>query len=817
MVDLNELSLTLYCQFAEYKRKPLLNLGFILSLSIATCTLLSVLMLNHASKAQYQKADSRLGNPVAFQIMPLSGHSVSKQDYANMRRQGFSEVTPVIEFRKQMANGQWLSLKAMDLLALSVSKPETFDSLHVLLPKGYAKQLGVDFDKGDVFGKVHLLNQASGSNLGLPTRIVNDGDWGMTALLDIELAWQLFDDMEHFSSLLVGPLTKRRQEQLNEAMPEHLFLQKSWSLQQRKGFADALHLNLSALAMLSFVVSLFIAFQAAEQAWQSRSALSGQLRLLGMSLSTVRQALWVEAMILICLASVCGGLLAIFIVNTLLPLLGLTLNQLYQLHVSGQLTWSWQYALWAVAISSVGVLLSLLRQFSQISRRHISQTQSRIQRKSGSLVRIFAALLILVFVFIPELSWQQIMSRFALLLTIAVLFLPTLIHVLIYATLALGKKLRLGFQGRYLLQDAQKQINRRFLPLSAFYLALTASISASLMISSFERAFTQYLDKQLNEDLYIRYDHSEREKIADWLETQPNVKEYIEYKRGTLTFNDETIALKAYESVRQLDSIVIKSAPRQTDVASSGLALFALLKDANHCMINEQLALAQQITVGEVLLLAQGGSQLTCRVKAIYYDYGNPTFEVAMLRNLAERYFKGLSGRSFGVYYQSHSTPLKQRLIHELALDESQVIEPREVKKLALNIFAQTFVLTQSIAIVLLAIACLGLFLSAKTLELARKGDLAILMSLGYSRFELFVHMLGQWLVLLVSCILLSWPLAMVLANVLVSKVFPVSFGWSMPLVVDFTLMANHSFIALLCLIPALILPLYLLGKRGLG
>ena len=133
---------------------------------------------------------------------------------------------------------------------------------------------------------------------------------------------------------------------------------------------------------------------------------------------------------------------------------------------------------------------------------------------------------------------------------------------------------------------------------------------------------------------------------------------------------------------------------------------------------------------------------------------------------------------------------------------------------MAMTIFSQTFILTKAIALVLLTIACFGLFLSAKTVELARKDDLLILASLGYSRVELFIHMLGQWLLLVIGCILLSWPMAIVLAKVLVGKVLPASFGWSMPLVVAVNPFVSGSLLALLCLLPALAIPLYQLRGR---
>lgn len=206
---------------------------------------------------------------------------------------------------------------------------------------------------------------------------------------------------------------------------------------------------------------------------------------------------------------------------------------------------------------------------------------------------------------------------------------------------------------------------------------------------------------------------------------------------------------------------------------------------------------------------------MSCEVVGIYYDYGNQGFAIKMP---IEAGIKGLSGwkeTGFGVLFEAGDSISKQAIVEQLSLDEEQVFEPEKIKKLALGIFEQTFILTQAIAFVLLFIACFGLFLSANSLELGRKPDLHILRCLGYSRLELFGHMLLQWFLLACGVIILSWPVAIILANALVGLILPASFGWSMPLVLDIAPFAASSLIGLVILMPALAIPLYKLNVRA--
>jgi putative ABC transport system permease protein len=95
---LTALKLVLTLQWAEYKIKPMLNIGFILSLSIATCTLLSILILNHASKQQYQQANDALESPIAYYVVPKQGRVIPVALYSHLKTLGFSQLQPVLSF-----------------------------------------------------------------------------------------------------------------------------------------------------------------------------------------------------------------------------------------------------------------------------------------------------------------------------------------------------------------------------------------------------------------------------------------------------------------------------------------------------------------------------------------------------------------------------------------------------------------------------------------------------------------------------------------------------------------------------------------------
>lgn len=789
--------LTVHVIYAEYTNKPLLNLGFIFSLAIATSTLLSILILNDASKQQYQAANRQLESPISSYILPRKGQYITIKDYQYLRSLGFSQIRGEHRFKQTLANGKSMSIRAFDMLPLVLTTPKSYTSIKLNIGNKYAAELGISFDDN-----TSLLALADGKFI--PTNINTNNRWGKVGVIDIALAWKVFPKIEGFTQLVVGPLSEQQQAHLVAALPEHLTLLETWSIGEQEGFAKALHLNLTALALLAFVVSLFIAFQAANQAWSKRAELAIQLRLLGVTLNIIFKALLFETLILTILACLSGMIIATCLVSVLLPLLGLTLEQLYNLQISEQMVWQNHYSLWAFCISAFAVIIALLKQFHVIRTVNVAIAARKRSTPFNFKISLFVALIFaLFFYFWPENSWAQLMIKYSFILLASVAILPNVLTTFLLLFSTRLSSFRLGF----IFKDASEQVARRYLPLAAFYLALTSSIAAALMINSFQHAFTSYLDQLLSADLFVKTQQKSKKALTAWFEQQESIEEYTLFQFTTAKYQQDTVTIYRLSSPRQRESMLLKSG-----------TIVGFNQTSHVCYINEQLALKRSIKLEQMIKFEQPKNVILCQVKGIYHDYGNQGLAVKVSINKEINSLMSWQDTGYGLFISSGVEKLRQALLDTAFVNTNitpeQIYQSSDMKKLALKIFKQTFVLTQAIAFVLLSIACFGLFLSAHSLELARKTDLHILSSLGYSRFSLFKHMLVQWLVLAGSVTLFSWPIAVIIADALVGKILPVSFGWSMPLIFELGSFVGSSVIGLLILLPALAIPLYKLNIK---
>ncbi len=795
---------------AHYRRHWLLNLGFIISLALATSTLLSIFILNHASKAQYASSHQQVSQS-SWRVVAKQGASITLQDYASLRQQGFFEVRPVaywlVELKpagqgnqldtdgKTKDETEWFTIKATDMLIASIMDDEKYPAGALYLPPEIQLQPVSDNQ---------LVLDWQGNTLKVPVAIAEPPMPGKSGWMDIASAWLLFDSDGQINYLQTSPISDERSKELQRALPQQLTMLPAATVEQRAGFADALHLNLSALALLGFVVSLFIAIQAASQTWRDRYQLMQQCRTLGFSLKTVKYVLMLEGITIAAIAAVLGSVLAMLLVATFLPLLGLTLNQLYQLHISGQVIWQSIYGVWAFGISLFAVLATLGMHLKVMMSGNILARPD--EGVNEPLLKLIAVVCLAIWFILPTDSWLLIMISYSAVLLASIAILPVFISWLLNNL----SKFVSGFNTQFLLQDASVNVSRRFLPIAAFYLALTTSLAAGLMIGSFEQSFSRYMDKILANDLYIGFPVDKQKQVMAVVTSSPDVSAWYPRYRATAKIqgNDQTtsavVSLSGWTAVAQLKNLSLVSAVPD-----------ALDAEAAYCYVNEPLALAFNLKPGVTIAFENAGAVFQCTVGGVYHDYGNPSFEVDVPFLSANEALGNFRQDGVAVSFdlsendaQQVASLLTSQLAEQAGLDDGWIYDPQAIKQLALDIFSQTFILTRTIAVLLLALACFGLFLSARNLELARIKTLKVLIALGYSKRGLFNHLLLQWIVIALGAIILAWPVSVLLADALVSKALPASFGWSMPLIMNERTLLEGSIIGLLTLIPALWLPL---------
>lgn len=105
------------------------------------------------------------------------------------------------------------------------------------------------------------------------------------------------------------------------------------SQSELESLTAAFHTNLSAMSMLSFVVGLFIFYQAMSLSLAQRQPLVGSLRQVGVSGWQLAQALCMELAVLVFLSWLCGNVFGLVLANQLIPAVSQSLSDLYDANI----------------------------------------------------------------------------------------------------------------------------------------------------------------------------------------------------------------------------------------------------------------------------------------------------------------------------------------------------------------------------------------------------------------------------------------------------------------------------------------------------
>ncbi|MDF4922476.1 ABC transporter permease, partial [Vibrio parahaemolyticus] len=160
-----------------------------------------------------------------------------------------------------------------------------------------------------------------------------------------------------------------------------------------ESLTNAFHMNLTAMGMLSFLVGLFIFYQAMSLSFIQRQRLVGILRQTGVNGTQLAQALLLELSLLVFIAWACGNFFGLILANELIPAVSSSLSDLYDANVGLTIGWSWQSSLYSLIMAAMGALISCLWPLIRLLKSQPIRLSSRL-----SLMR-FAG---------REFSWQAL-------------------------------------------------------------------------------------------------------------------------------------------------------------------------------------------------------------------------------------------------------------------------------------------------------------------------------------------------------------------------------------------------------------------------
>lgn len=759
-----------------YRWHPWLLLMSLLGLMLGVSLVVAIELLNHSAQTNFVAARSQLAGEANYRLAPSGG--LDERLYVQLvRGQRALVALPQVHAWLKDEQGRSFQLLGIDLfnpgpLAPLISgmkggadaDPDLSRADGIWLSTPEAGRLGWSVGQHRVF----MLGERSLSLTLVGTFEPGAVPMERLLLTDLGIAQPLLGKSGQLDRILFklsDAEATTLQATLHTALPNKpLWLEPISPALDASLLGDALALNLSALSLLAMAVGLFLVFNAQRFVQSVRRPQLAQLIILGMPPRRVLGWLGLELTILASVGTLLGLLLGVLLAAGLMGQLTQALADLYGPNPIDLLRLSPLALLKAAAIGLLGTLAANLPGWWQLLR------QSPLQLREGGtrpdahpwrrrLLALAILLLCAICLWLPQTGLPGALLVAGGWLLAMALWLPDALRGVLGRLRHRGH----GLTTRLAVAETQYHLDRTAIAVMALQLAIAAAIGIGVMVSSFRASVEIWLNQRLAADLYVSAPKGAAgsrgaldQMTLNAILANPNVGAASRRSVQPARWQGRPIEWAQMDFIPPLKAAYPLLAGRWPERADEVLA-------------SEPLTVRLGVRVGQRLAVTSESGPRTLLVTGVYQDYGSDkgqilhAFETGPVQSLA----------LFSKTPEALADGLRARFGERVNLFPAPAIHAA-----ALEVFDQTFVVTELLKLLILGIAFVGIGSAFMVLGLARKAELQTLQSLGLSpsRCRMLLVWQGAGLGLLTA--LLALPVGYGLAWVLIEVVNPRAFGW---------------------------------------
>ena len=776
----------------------------------------SVQLINDHARNSYAQADQVLGAQADFWIRDDSADGVRVEDYVMLRRAGFHEVYPVIEARIPSADGDLINIIATDLLALPLddlsatpdqtqaSRPPFSETLisgrqwlpliqpgyQAWYPSGLAQQLGIA--EGDRL-------KLSGNKVLPPAVIQNRRQQGPRIFMDVGAALSVLD-RSTFSYLAVTSLDAGRRVLLEQHLSSSLMLVENQQALDLSQLTSSLHTNLDAMGLLSFVVGLFIVFNAVRFSLLTRQSTFTTLRELGVSSAMLGAAIVIETLLWSLFGTAIGIWVGYALSGLLLPMVASSLQALFGAVLGTQLTLTWNQMLMAWALTLVGLGLALAApmwsraKVSLLASRSPAELLSLDEKARWLLFKVALALLVAAAILFPLMN--SVIAGFLVLSLIVfagACGLPAILHLAI--ALVLRCLPHSSWRTQWSVSDAFAQLPQLRIALMALLLTLTANIGVSTLVSSFRFALSDWLEVRLSADIYVQGDSLDMAKLLEATAGNPRNTHAADAQPSWLKSAHERMSITTRWQNRPTrvegldasapDTLSLLLADESPHGFSEWLAADAIQPQL--ILANEQVRYLGGVELKQLVLLETPLGPKEFRIAGFFHDYGSSSYRFYLPGNTFRAHWPLAQSTGLALWIESNGLEEAEQTLTNAGAKPGDWIRQVAVKQISLAIFDRTFAITSALNSLTLLVAGIALLAALLAIHQQRLPEYAHWHSLGM-RFSEWLGLVALPLLLLLLVTgLLALPLGWMLSWMLIHELNVMSFGWTMPLIWSWT------------------------------
>lgn len=596
---------------------------------------------------------------------------------------------------------------------------------------------------------------------------------------------------------------------------------------RERGLAEmtrAFRLNLTALSLLALVCGLFLIVNSMTFSVVQRRALFGTLRCLGATRREVLAVVLGEAAGVAAAGTALGLAGGVLLARGLVVLVSRTIDDLYFALAVRELAVDPAALARGAALGLVATVAAALlpaREAAGVPPRSALARSELEGARRRSLPRLAALAVALLAAGGAILAWptQALLPAFAGLfaLIVGLALLAPGATVLLMRLAAPPARRLFGVLGAMAVRGVTASLSRTGVAIAALAVAVSVTVGVGVMVSSFRGTVDRWLGQTLSSDLYVR-----AAGAGGALGSPPLPPDLA--RRFAAVPGVERVG-----SIQWLELLDREGLPIRLAVVSRDRADFARLDLAagergaawrafatgGGVLVSEPFAFRRGLAPGDLVELPTDRGPRRFPVAAVTVSYASDQGFVTMARPTFERSWdsRGLSGVSVDLAPGASADAVEaalRRAADGLALD----VERRgELRRASLAVFDRTFRITVVLRLLAGLVAAVGVIAALAALELERARELGVMRALGLTPGQLRGLVTAQTALMGLVAGLLSLPVGLLLAVVMVQVVNRRSFGWTMELTVAPGVLVEAVALAVGAAVVAGVVPAWRMGR----
>ncbi len=799
------------------QRHPLQLALAILGVALGVAVVVGIDVANGSALRAFELSTDTIAGKATHQIVGLDG-VVPEELYQQLRIDlGLRRVAPVVEGHAKLLrpDSPTFSIMGIDPFAearfrnFTSSGPQGSLDLGVFLTLPGAAILAADaasslgIEPGDEF-EVDIGGAVR--TLVLVSHLQATDDAQLAAIRDL-LVVDIATAQETLG--LVGSLTRIdliRPPALTEAEFEEsvaAILPPTTDLRSRRGrtstaeqMTRAFRLNLQALSLLALLCGAFLIYNTMTFAVVQRRPLLAILRVLGTTRREIFLLILGEAVLIGAAGTILGELAGLWLGQSLIGRVTQTINDLYfAIDVREVAVAPWTLlkgGLLGLTATAAAAIAPSIEATNTEPREALvrSELESRVHRAIPALSFLGVLLLILGtgLIFFPSGAlWLAFVGLFAVLVGYALLTPLATMALMRWLTPFAGAIS--GQLGRIATRGVVTALSRTGIAIAALMMALSVTVGVDLMVRSFRGTVNRWLEYALPADLYLSVFTAPARRFS------PGGVTIDQATIDTITDLDQVLAINllthfsAVVDGESVQAVAFELSPeshgafafRQGDPT----AIWRRIEAGEAVMVSESLAYRRGLEEGDSVRILSAKEVFELPIAGIFYDYSTEQGLLMLDRSLYQRGWSddGATALSIHTAVGTNLDELSELIRGRLPPDlRVRLSSNSQLRQESMRIFDRTFVITGVLRTLAVLVAFVGVLSALLALQLERTRELGVMRACGLTPGQLWMLVTQQTGLMGLTAGLLSLPVGVSMAAIMVYTINRRSFGWSLEL-----------------------------------